>query len=89
MLPIAKQALEQGRYVTYLHAALDAEHHAFVDAVEELRSAYPNLLETVTLYENEAGGGSSRAYQREPACELPAASGPLLFCGATWFYVAC
>lgn len=56
LLPIAKQALEQGRKVIYLHAALDAEHHAFVDAVEELRSTYPKLLDTVTLYENEAGG---------------------------------
>ncbi len=56
LLPIAKQALAQGRNVTYLHAALDAEHHAFVDAVEELRNVYPDLLDTVTLYENEAGG---------------------------------
>jgi nitric oxide dioxygenase len=56
LLPIAKQALEQGRSVTYLHAALDAEHHAFADDLAELRSAYPAQLDTVIIYENEAGG---------------------------------
>jgi nitric oxide dioxygenase len=56
LLPIAKQALEQGRNVLYLHAALDVEHHAFVDALAELRTSYPEQLNTVTIYENEAGG---------------------------------
>ena len=56
LLPIAKQALEQGRSVTYLHAALDVEHHAFADDLAELRNAYPAQLNTVTIYENEAGG---------------------------------
>jgi nitric oxide dioxygenase len=56
LLPIAKQALEQGRNVLYLHAALDVEHHAFVDALADLRTSYPEQLNTVTIYENEAGG---------------------------------
>lgn len=56
LLPIAKQALDQGRYVTYLHAALDAEHHAFADDIAELRNAYPDQLHTIIIYENEAGG---------------------------------
>ncbi|CAM3579673.1 nitric oxide dioxygenase [Halomonas sp. FME1] len=56
LLPIAKQALKLGRNVTYLHAALDIEHHAFGDALAVLRTSYPEQLNTVTIYENQAGG---------------------------------
>lgn len=52
MLPLATQALEQGRHVVYLHAALDREHHAFAEELAALVAAYPQQLETVTLYEN-------------------------------------
>lgn len=51
LLPMARQALEEGRQVTYVHAALDAEHHAFGDALESLTQAYPQTLKNVTVYE--------------------------------------
>ncbi|MYL23430.1 NO-inducible flavohemoprotein [Halomonas alkaliantarctica] len=56
LLPIAKQALEQGRRVTYLHAALDAEHHAFAETLAELRKAHPETLNTITVYERDDSG---------------------------------
>lgn len=51
MLPLASQALAQGRRVVYLHAALDAEHHAFRDEVTALAEAHPGQLQTVTVHE--------------------------------------
>lgn len=56
LLPIAKQALEQGRRVTYLHAALDAEHHAFAGVIADLRKAYPQQLNSITIYEQDDSG---------------------------------
>ncbi|WP_416138504.1 globin domain-containing protein [Halomonas sp. HK25] len=55
MLPLARQALAQGRRVIYLHAALDAEHHAFVDEVAALADAHPEQLQTVTVHERGDG----------------------------------
>lgn len=52
MLPLARQALAQGRRVVYLHAALDAEHHAFIDEVAALAEAHPEQLQTVTVHEH-------------------------------------
>lgn len=51
LLPLARQALAQGRKVVYLHAALDAEHHAFRDEVAALAQAHPDQLQTVTVHE--------------------------------------
>lgn len=51
LLPMARQALAEGRQVTYVHAALDAEHHAFGDALAKLSDDYPNTLKNVTVYE--------------------------------------
>ncbi|MFY0989188.1 globin domain-containing protein [Halomonas sp. C05BenzN] len=51
MLPLARQALAEGRRVVYLHAALDAEHHAFRDEVAALAEAHPEQLHTVTVHE--------------------------------------
>lgn len=51
MLSLAAQALAEGREVTYLHAALDGEHHAFADEVKALEARYPQQMRVVTLYE--------------------------------------
>ncbi|MBB3140434.1 NO-inducible flavohemoprotein [Halomonas organivorans] len=51
MLPIARQALAQGRKVVYLHAALDAEHHAFADELETLAAEHPERLTSVAIHE--------------------------------------
>ncbi|GHC27874.1 NO-inducible flavohemoprotein [Aidingimonas halophila] len=51
MLPILREALEQGRQVVYLHAALDRDHHAFGDHVDTLARDFPQQLQVVTLYE--------------------------------------
>ncbi|MDR5866864.1 NO-inducible flavohemoprotein [Halomonas koreensis] len=51
MLPIARQALAQGRRVVYLHAALDAEHHAFSEEVTTLAAEHPERLTSVTVHE--------------------------------------
>ncbi|WP_404375831.1 NO-inducible flavohemoprotein [Vreelandella aquamarina] len=51
LLPIARQALALGRQVIYLHAALDADHHAFSDEVEKLKAEYPQRLLSVSIHE--------------------------------------
>ncbi|WP_458525278.1 NO-inducible flavohemoprotein [Onishia taeanensis] len=51
MLPLAAQALSQGREVVYLHAALDSEHHAFAGELAALKAAYPPLLTCGVAYE--------------------------------------
>ncbi|MCE8004633.1 NO-inducible flavohemoprotein [Billgrantia ethanolica] len=51
MLPLAKQALSEGRRVVYLHAALDAEHHAFREELASLQSEHSGRLKTVTIHE--------------------------------------
>lgn len=51
MLSLLRQALEQGRQVVYLHAALDKDHHAFGNDVQALARDYPDQLRVVTVYE--------------------------------------
>ncbi|MES3677537.1 NO-inducible flavohemoprotein [Halomonas elongata] len=51
MLSLLRQALEQGRQVVYLHAALDEDHHAFGNDVQALARDYPDQLRVVTVYE--------------------------------------
>lgn len=51
MLPLAKQALEQGRPVAYLHAARSRQHHAFSDEILALRAQYPEHFNPVVIYE--------------------------------------
>ena len=87
LLPIAKQALEQGRSVTYLHAALDAEHHAFADDLAELRNAYPAQLNTVTIYENEAGGNHQGRINRSLLSDYLPAQARCYFVGPHGFMV--
>ncbi|MGE6512866.1 NO-inducible flavohemoprotein [Vreelandella aquamarina] len=87
LLPIAKQALEQGRSVTYLHAALDAEHHAFADDLAELRNVYPAQLNTVTIYENEAGGNHQGRINRSLLSDYLPAQARCYFVGPHGFMV--
>lgn len=51
MLPLAHQALSEGRRVVYLHAARDADHHAFRDELAVLAAAHPERLRTVSVHE--------------------------------------
>ncbi|XOZ34519.1 NO-inducible flavohemoprotein [Halomonadaceae bacterium KBTZ08] len=51
MLPLAKEALGQGRHVTYLHAARSRQHHAFRDEIKALRDQYPEQFNPVVIYE--------------------------------------
>ncbi|MCI0511079.1 nitric oxide dioxygenase [Chromohalobacter marismortui] len=50
MLPLARQALAEGRRVVYLHAAHDGAVHAFADELADLHQAYPGLLRVITVY---------------------------------------
>lgn len=56
LLPIAKQALSQGRRVTYLHAAIDMDSRAFAEAIDALAAAYPDQLSAVTVLEQGSQG---------------------------------
>jgi nitric oxide dioxygenase len=51
MLPMARHALAHGRRVVYLHAALDAEHHAFRDEVATLAAEHPERLQAMSVHE--------------------------------------
>lgn len=46
-IPMVKQALAEGRKVTYLHAALNGRTHAFRGAVAALALTHPNLRSVV------------------------------------------
>ncbi|WP_077531050.1 NO-inducible flavohemoprotein [Vreelandella utahensis] len=61
MLPLAKQALEQGRPVAYLHAARSRQHHAFSEEIKALRDQYPEHFNPVVIYEEggEADGADA------------------------------
>ncbi|MBE0462561.1 MAG: NO-inducible flavohemoprotein [Halomonadaceae bacterium] len=56
LLPIAKQALSQGRQVTYLHAAIDMDSRAFAKTIDELAAANPDQLTAVTVLEQGSQG---------------------------------
>lgn len=56
MLSLARQALERQRQVVYLHAALDAEHHAFRDEITLLQTEHTGRLKTVTVHEQGEDG---------------------------------
>jgi len=58
MLPLARQALEEGRRVVYLHAARDGAVHAFADELAGLREMYPALLRVITVYSQPRTGDS-------------------------------
>ncbi|WP_280564112.1 NO-inducible flavohemoprotein [Chromohalobacter sp. 48-RD10] len=50
MLPLARQALAEGRRVVYLHAARDGAVRAFADELADLHKAYPALLRVISVY---------------------------------------
>ncbi|MCW4153345.1 NO-inducible flavohemoprotein [Halomonas sp. 18H] len=59
MLSLLRQALQEGRRVTYLHAAQDEAHHAFREEVNACLSEHPDQLTVVTLHENAASNPPS------------------------------
>ncbi|MDN3555851.1 NO-inducible flavohemoprotein [Halomonas maura] len=65
MLPLARQALAQGRRVVYLHAALDADHHAFADEVARLADRHAGQLRVVTVHERGDGADHLGRIDRE------------------------
>lgn len=59
MLPLARQAVSEGRRVTYLHAARSQQHHAFAGELEALKNQYPEHFSPVVIYEEgEAADGA-------------------------------
>ncbi|WP_192034811.1 NO-inducible flavohemoprotein [Halomonas sp. YLGW01] len=58
MLPLAAQALSQGREVVYLHAAQDHAQHAFAEELAALKAAYPERLTCAVVYERAEEGDS-------------------------------
>lgn len=51
LLPIAHHALEHGREVVYIHAALSPDHHALIDDVQALCARHPGRMRAITVYE--------------------------------------
>ncbi|HSP56755.1 MAG TPA: NO-inducible flavohemoprotein [Halomonas sp.] len=64
MLPLARHALANGRQVVYLHAALDADHHAFADEIKGLQAEHPERLTTVIVHERGDTGDHSGQVNR-------------------------
>ncbi|SEN41576.1 NO-inducible flavohemoprotein [Halomonas caseinilytica] len=92
MLSLLRQALEQGRQVVYLHAALDKDHHAFGNDVQALARDYPDQLRVVTVYE-QAGEAShvdhiGRVDRELIARYLPAGAPHCYYVGPQGFMVA-
>ncbi|WP_410473458.1 NO-inducible flavohemoprotein [Guyparkeria sp. TX1] len=65
MLPLARQALADGRKVVYIHAAIDADHHAFAEEIASLREGHPEQLQTVTIYDQGGGGDHAGRIDRD------------------------
>lgn len=70
MLPMARHALAQGRRVVYLHAALDAEHHAFRDEVAALAAEHPQRLRAVSVHERGTEAEHTGRIDRELLARL-------------------
>ena len=89
MLPLAKQALEQGRSVAYLHAARSSRHHAFADELQALRKQYPEHFNPVVIYEEDESTEGVDAIgmvdQALLAQHLPAPSARCYFVGPEGF----
>ncbi|MBB3190348.1 NO-inducible flavohemoprotein [Halomonas cerina] len=65
LLPMARRALAEGRRVVYLHAALDAEHHAFRDEIAALAVEHPERLRAVTVHEHGDSADHTGRVDRE------------------------
>lgn len=86
LLPIAKQALQQGRQVMYLHAALDARHHAFAETLVTLQQQYPDNLNVVTIYEDDDNGDHKGRIDQSMLAEyLPSQQARCYFVGPHGF----
>jgi nitric oxide dioxygenase len=59
MLPLAAQALEQGREVVYLHAAQERAQHAFADELASLQASYPEHLTSAVVCERVEPGDTT------------------------------
>lgn len=89
MLPIARQALGLGRQVVYLHAALDAEHHAFGEELAELAREYGEQLTAVAVHEQgDAADYSGRLDRDLLARYLPHGEPRCYFVGPQGFMTA-
>lgn len=89
LLPLALQALAEGRQVIYLHAALDAEHHAFRDEVEAMAAEYPDqLLRTVTVHERGDSADHRGLVDRELLARILPEGARCYFVGPQGFMTA-
>ncbi|MFP4137951.1 MAG: hypothetical protein ACLFSR_06300 [Halomonas sp.] len=85
LLPMARQALAQGRRMVYLHAALDPDHHAFRDEVAALAEAHPQRLRTVTVHERGDDADHVGRVDRELLAHYLPAGGRCYFVGPQGF----
>ncbi|MDI5891207.1 NO-inducible flavohemoprotein [Halomonas rhizosphaerae] len=88
MLPMARHALTQGRRVVYLHAALDAEHHAFRDEVAALAEAHPERLRAVSIHERGDDADHAGRIDRELLARLVPEGARCYFVGPQGFMTA-
>ncbi|MFW6346305.1 MAG: FAD-binding oxidoreductase, partial [Halomonas sp.] len=85
LLPMARQALAQGRRMVYLHAALDPDHHAFRDEVAALAEAHQQRLRTVTVHERGDDADHVGRVDRELLAHYLPAGGRCYFVGPQGF----
>lgn len=52
LLPMARQAVSEGRSVVYVHAARSPEHHAFREELDSLKGSHPDRFRSVVVYES-------------------------------------
>ncbi|WFM71229.1 NO-inducible flavohemoprotein [Halomonas sp. CKK8] len=88
MLPMARHALAQGRRVVYLHAALDAEHHAFRDEVAALAAEHPRRLRAVSVHERGDKADHTGRIDRELLASLLPEDARCYFVGPQGFMTA-
>ncbi|NWN81931.1 MAG: nitric oxide dioxygenase [Halomonas sp.] len=88
LLPMACHALRQGRRVVYLHAALDAEHHAFRDQVAALTAEHPERLHAVSIHESGNAGDHIGRIDRDLLASYLPEGGRCYFVGPQGFMTA-
>lgn len=88
LLPMACHALRQGRRVVYLHAALDAEHHAFRDQVATLAAEHPERLHAVSIHESGDAGDHTGRIDRDLLASYLPEGGRCYFVGPQGFMTA-
>ncbi|MDT0500093.1 MULTISPECIES: NO-inducible flavohemoprotein [unclassified Halomonas] len=88
LLPMAHHALRQGRRVVYLHAALDAEHHAFRDEVAALAAKHPERLHAISIHESGSAADHSGRIDRDLLASYLPKGGRCYFVGPQGFMTA-